>query len=352
MNRQQSKKEDLARLAERVEQTKREQRLRRTNSAAAEKKILILSLITGMLFAGAEFIFAIYSHSQSVLMDAAYDASELVVILLTLFLIQIFREPVSEKHPYGFLQVESMFIIVKGFTMLAVSISLSAKTVEIALSGGNEVDGGMVSLMELGMGIASVAIFAVMLYLNRSVSSPAVKAELLGWRLDIAYSLGLSVAFFLSTFLDKTPLAFLSSYVDPLIAAIIVVLTIPENLKLLWGAIKDVFLFSPEGEIVEKIKAISHQVLKRYSFKPIFFDITRTGRHMWASVYFQVPGETLVMDDLRQANAEFQEAVTAQIEECTAELIVAAGMENDLPFQLELMELEEDDEDEDEEDDD
>ena len=68
---------------------------------------------------------------------------------------------------------------------------------------------------------------------------------------------------------------------------------------------------------------------------------------MWASVYFQVPGENLFMDDLRQANAEFQEAIAAEIEECTAELIVAAGIENDLPFQLEIMELEEDDDDED-----
>ena len=42
-----------------------------------EKQILMMSFFSGLLFAIAEFIFAIYSHSQSALTDAVYDASEL-----------------------------------------------------------------------------------------------------------------------------------------------------------------------------------------------------------------------------------------------------------------------------------
>ena len=41
-----------------------------------EKQILMMSFFSGLLFAIAEFIFAIYSHSQSALTDAVYDASE------------------------------------------------------------------------------------------------------------------------------------------------------------------------------------------------------------------------------------------------------------------------------------
>ena len=43
-----------------------------------EKRILMMSFISGLAFAVIEFIFSIYSHSQSALTDAVYDASELV----------------------------------------------------------------------------------------------------------------------------------------------------------------------------------------------------------------------------------------------------------------------------------
>lgn len=67
-----------------------------------EEKILLLSFLSGVCFVIVELFYAIYSHSQSTLMDALYDASELVFIVLLLFLTPLFHMPVSEKHPYGF----------------------------------------------------------------------------------------------------------------------------------------------------------------------------------------------------------------------------------------------------------
>ena len=46
-----------------------------------EKQILMMSFFSGLAFAIVEFIFSIYSHSQSALTDAVYDASELGFLL-------------------------------------------------------------------------------------------------------------------------------------------------------------------------------------------------------------------------------------------------------------------------------
>ena len=72
-----------------------------------EKRILRISFISGLAFAVIEFIFSIYSRSHSALTDAVYDMSELVFIALLLFLTPLFHKPMSEKHPYGYFQVES-----------------------------------------------------------------------------------------------------------------------------------------------------------------------------------------------------------------------------------------------------
>ena len=292
-------------------------------SERKEKTILRLSFAAGLAFALAELIFAIYSHSQSALTDAVYDASELVFIALLLFLTPLFHKPVSEKHPYGYFQVESIFLIVKGVMMLSVTLGVGIEVIESALSGGNPVNDLQVSFFQLCLGAASVLIYVIMRRVNKNSSSPTVEAELLGWRLDIGYSLGMALAFFASSFLVKTPLAFIAPYFDQIIAVLVMVFMLPESVKMLWSSVRDIFLFSPDEELVEQIKQTCTESLEHYAFSPVFFDITRTGRHLWVAVYFKVSSDTLAVEQLKKATEEVNQKISSQLEECTCELILA-----------------------------
>ncbi len=288
-----------------------------------EKRILWISFWAGLLFAVAELIFAIYSHSQSALTDAVYDCAELVFIALILFLTPLFHKPISEKYPYGFYQVETIFLLIKGVMMSSVTVSIAAQVVESALSGGNMVDGGEVSLFQLSLGVASVVVFIVMKALNRSISSPTVDAELLGWKLDIFYSFGLSAAFFVSMYLEKTPFSFIAPYFDQIVAVLVMVGMLPESIKMLWGTMKDLFLFSPDEETVCQIKDICNEPLKNCGFEPVFFDITRTGRHLWVSVYFKTDDDYLSVHELEKQTRIVNTALAEHFENCTCELIAA-----------------------------
>lgn len=292
-------------------------------SERKEKTILRLSFVAGLAFALVELIFAIYSHSQSALTDAVYDASELVFIALLLFLTPLFHKPVSEKHPYGYFQLESIFLIVKGVMMLSVTLGVVVEVIESALSGGNPVNELQVSLFQLCLGAASVVIYVIMRRVNKNSSSPTVEAELMGWRLDIGYSLGMSLAFFASSFLVKTPLAFIAPYFDQIIAVLVMVFMLPESVKMLWSSVRDIFLFSPDEELVEQIKQICTESMENYAFSPVFFDITRTGRHLWVAVYFKVSSATLAVKQLKKATEEVNQKISSQLEECTCELILA-----------------------------
>lgn len=292
-------------------------------SERKEKTILRLSFVAGLAFALVELIFAIYSHSQSALTDAVYDASELVFIAMLLFLTPLFHKPVSEKHPYGYFQLESIFLIVKGVMMLSVTLGVVVEVIESALSGGNPVNDLQVSLFQLCLGAASVVIYVIMRRVNKNSSSPTVEAELMGWRLDIGYSLGMSLAFFASSFLVKTPLAFIAPYFDQIIAVLVMVFMLPESVKMLWSSVRDIFLFSPDEELVEQIKQICTESMENYAFSPVFFDITRTGRHLWVAVYFKVSSATLAVKQLKKATEEVNQKISSQLEECTCELILA-----------------------------
>lgn len=287
-----------------------------------EKQILMMSFLSGLAFAVAEFIFSIYSHSQSALTDAVYDASELVFITLLLFLTPLFHKPVSEKHPYGYFQVESIFVIIKGVMMLSVTMGVSVEVLDSALSGGNPVNNTQVSMFQFCLGAASILIFLLMKRLSRNLSSPTIDAELLGWKLDILYSLGMSLAFFLSQYLEKTPLGFISPYFDQIVAVLVMVFMLPESIKVLWGAVKDLFLFSPDKEFMDEAKNICNPILEQYHFSPFFFDITKTGRHLWIAVYFKIESENLAVQDLSNALNSINEKIQEQFQECTCELIL------------------------------
>lgn len=297
-------------------------RSRERSEELLEKHILLLSFLSGVGFVIVELIYAIYSHSQSTLMDALYDASELVFIILLLFLTPLFHRPISEKHPYGFFQVESFFILIKNIMMTSVTVSVLTSVIEKLLSGGNSIDKGQVSLFQLMLGLASLIILLIMKWMSRKISSPTVKAEILGWKLDVAYSLGMSLAFFIAVQLQNTSLGFLSPYFDQIIAIVVMIFMVPETIKMLVSTFRELFLFSPEQKTVDRIKEISGKILENYSFTPVFYDISRTGRKMWVSIYFQVEMDSICVEHIQKANKSLNEKISQEFPEASCEIIL------------------------------
>lgn len=206
--------------------------------------------------------------------------------------------------------------------MLSVTMGVSAEVLDSALSGGNPVNNTQVSTFQFCLGAASILIFLLMKRLSRNLSSPTINAELLGWKLDILYSLGMSLAFFISQYLEKTPLGFISPYFDQIVAVLVMVFMLPESIRVLWGAVKDLFLFSPDKEFMDEAKNICNPILEQYHFSPVFFDITKTGRHLWIAVYFKIESENLAVQDFSNALNAINEKIQEQFQECTCELIL------------------------------
>ena len=206
--------------------------------------------------------------------------------------------------------------------MLSVTIGVFVEILKSALAGGNMVNNTQISIFQFCLGFASVFIFLVMKKLNKNLSSPTITAELLGWKLDIIYSFGMSFAFFISLYLKHTPFAWIAPYEDQVIAVVVMIFVLPESVKVLWKAIKDVFLFSPEETKMDEIKRLCNPILKKYQFSPIFYDVTKTGRHLWIAIYFQIEAESMVIKDLEHALKAVNEQVQKSYQECTCELIL------------------------------
>ena len=49
---------------------------------------------------------------------------------------------------------------------------------------------------------------------------------------------------------------------------------------------------------------MSGSILQDYAFNPVFYDIARTGRKLWVSIYFQVPEKLIRVHEIHEASRE------------------------------------------------
>ena len=76
---------------------------------------------------------------------------------------------------------------------------------------------------------------------------------------------------------------------------------------------------------MDEIKTLCNPILEKYQFSPVFYDVTKTGRHLWIAVYFQIATESMSVRDLESALRQVNEQAKEKYQECTCELILVPG---------------------------
>lgn len=98
--------------------------MKNENKLKYEKYIMNISLIGSVLFMIAEGVMAFWTRSHSILMDCIFDLTDLIMIGPFLLLVPLLYKPVTERRPYGFAQVESLFVVIKYSVLLAITVRL------------------------------------------------------------------------------------------------------------------------------------------------------------------------------------------------------------------------------------
>ena len=295
-----------------------------------EQRLLHVTVAAGILFSVIEVMMAIYTNSQAVLMDSIYDGAEAVVLALMVFLVPLLYRPYSERKPYGYSQLESFFLLMKGGFLAAVTIGLIVGNVQMIVNGGNHVDQGMIGWFELFLAVLSAVILIALLVMNRRVDSPLIKAELLGWKIDVcSSSIGVAAAFLCAGLLADTSLAWLSPYVDQIIAIVIAMIMLPQPWRMMKDAFRSLILFAPEEDVTQRIRRLADHEFERYSYEPTFYNIIQTGRKLWVEIYIRNDTNMINVTQLaaiqKQLSSSLQDIYDDVYVEITPDIKEAAG---------------------------
>ena len=285
-----------------IERKKREAKQIRTEHGA-----LIVSMAGAVFFLVAEILMAIYTTSQSILMDAFSGAADMLMILVSLKIVPLIYRPMTEKHPFGFSQAEAVFITLKGTMLTAVTLGLVVTNIQLISRGGNMVSFGLIAVFELLSALIIGAVILILRRINKGLRSPIVKTEIDAWMIDMIASVGLGAAFLLPVAIRTPWMADYSPYLDQVVAILLAAVILPIPVRTVIGGLRDLFLLAPEEATVEEIKEISQSILEPYGFDDANYDVIRTGRKIWISIYFRTAEDAVFVSRIVQAHRELKE---------------------------------------------
>ena len=286
-----------------------------------EKSAMSVSLYGNLVFVVIELVMALVTGSQAVLLDAVYDSVEFCMLLPSIFLIPLLYKPSNEEHPFGYMQIETIFVVVKGITMTAVTFGLVFNNINLMLHGGHIVSFHTVAGFELFACILGIIVTVYLYYKNKQMESPLINMEMQGWRIDSFISLGMTVAFLLPMLIPFDWFQHIVPYLDQLITIVLSLVMIPTPIHTVITGIRDLMLIPPEEETIDDIKETIEPIIGVYGHKNLYYDIVRTGRKLWISVYISFEKDIVSLSKFKQLQDQCIKALASKYSDFYFELL-------------------------------
>lgn len=286
-----------------------------------EKSAMSVSLYGNLVFVVIELVMALVTGSQAVLLDAVYDSVEFCMLLPSIFLIPLLYKPSNEEHPFGYMQIETIFVVVKGITMTAVTFGLIFNNINLMLHGGHIVSFHTVAGFELFACILGIIVTVYLYYKNKQMESPLINMEMQGWRIDSFISLGMTVAFLLPMLIPFDWFQHIVPYLDQLITIVLSLVMIPTPIHTVITGIRDLMLIPPEEETIDDIKETIEPIIGVYGHKNLYYDIVRTGRKLWISVYISFEKDIVSLPKFKQLQDQCIKALASKYSDFYFELL-------------------------------
>lgn len=252
----------------------------------SEKNTLMLSASGALFFAVLGVVWGIVIDSSMIVFDGLYSLISLFLSILAIFITGYISKNDFEKFPFGKRVLEPITVAFNSIVltvMCSITFINSAKEI---LTGGKAVDA------ELALGYSIISILGCLIVYrtlarnNKKICSDIIKAESNQWLMDTLVSVAVLVGFLICTILDKTYLAYLSTYIDPLMVVITSAIFIRVPITTLIKSFKEILNRNADKDINDEIYTIVKDVEKEYNFEDSITRVSKIGKELRIEIDF------------------------------------------------------------------
>jgi len=280
-------------------QKKSDQLFFRTNTAATtgidpqsaqrlEKRLLLVAITTGFLFAMLGLIWGALINSQMLIFDGIYSFVSMIMTTLSYYASNvIFAEEDDERFPFGRSQIEPLVIILKGVAIITVCIFAFNRAAGSLMAGGREINALSAMVYSL-IGIPGCLIpwFYIARKRNKASHSGLTRAESRQLFSDTLLSSAMFIGFLLAHLSRGTQHDVWAQYADPVMVIIAVFFFASAPLNSMIGGVRDMLRMAPGGNIYRISRQALGEIAKKHAFDGFVLRIGKMGRNFYYEIGF------------------------------------------------------------------
>lgn len=223
--------------------------------ATTESGGMQLSLFSAIFHGVLGITFSFFAESQAVLLDGAFNLVSALTVFFAIRIHLLLNTPETIKTPVGYIALEPLYVVVKGFIVLSLTVYVLLSSVIIMLNGGNNLNLGIVVIYILIAMTGNILTFLFIRRASGKSNSPMLNIERENWMINSLITSSIGVSFLFVFFFKESFLAPIVPYVDQFIVIIVGVLTFSMPLKSLIKSMKELLLLGTDETLRRKIRS-------------------------------------------------------------------------------------------------
>lgn len=262
-----------------------------------EQGVLRLSIAVTLFLAALGIVFGLLSGSYAIVFDGVYaltDASMTILALLVANLIATAATPgparsrFVQHFTFGFWHLEPMVLGLNGILLMSAAIYALINAIGSLMKGGRELSFDHAIIYAVVSVIIPLAMAIFTRRANRTIKSDFLALDMRSWLMSAALTAALLVAFVFGWFIQGTPYAWISPYIDPAALALVCLVIIPVPLGTVKQALSDILLVTPPA-LKQHVDEVAREIVARFGFLSHRAYVARVGRGKQIELYFIVP---------------------------------------------------------------
>lgn len=271
-------------------------------NAAAEQRLLKLSIAVTIGVAAVGVLFGLLSGSMSIVFDGVFSAIDAAMSGLALLVSRLVSRVVDNRRfQFGYWHIEPMVLAFNGGTLMLLCFYAFLNASGSFLDGGRRLDFDWAMAYAAAVGVVAFGMFFYARHRNRQIGSDFVRLDVQSWLMSAAITSALLLAFAVAWTLEGTRYAHLTPYADPLILAVLSLFLVFVPIHTVRRALTEILLITPP-ELDAQVRQVLDEVIARHGFKTYTSYVAKVGRAQFIEIHVVVPPESPI-DSVGEADA-------------------------------------------------
>ncbi len=259
--------------------------------AAAEQRLLKISIGVTVVVASFGVVFGLLSGSLSIMFDGMFSAIDAAMSVLALFVARLVsRSEGNRRFQFGFWHIEPMVLAFNGVTLMVLSLYAFINAVSSFLGGGRQLAFDWAIVYAVTVCVVCFGMFFYERRLNRRIGSDFVRLDAQSWLMSASITSALLVAFVIAWAMKETRYAALTPYADPVVLAALTICLVFVPIGTVRKALTEMLLITPP-ELDAHVRGVMEKIVARHGFKSFTSYMAKVGRAQFIEIHIAVAAD-------------------------------------------------------------